>query len=219
MTPEAETAACSLEGLCFRARSGVVIVGPLFSDGGMRAQAEDRQLTGDQHLAHNLLVFAAFEIRAGVYGVLARPASRGEQGIQTIRVGPLICMGDDLATRFVLARIGDSPLDNGRFEWNFEFTNETLDLLGTLYERHGSGSCNQAALRGICGAAICMSIRTHIATSIHQFEKVSIFTGTLTATVRKNCLWQARRPNRTLRLPSLILASGPWSMPSRNTAT
>ena len=83
---EAETATGPLECLRFRARPGVVIVRPFFSGGGMRAQAEDRQLTGDQHLGHNLLIFAAFEIRARMDAVSAGPAGWSEQRVQTIGV-------------------------------------------------------------------------------------------------------------------------------------
>jgi hypothetical protein len=44
ISAEAKTSAGPFEALSFRTRACVIIVGPLFSRGGMRAQAEDRQL-------------------------------------------------------------------------------------------------------------------------------------------------------------------------------
>jgi hypothetical protein len=60
----------------------------------MRAHAEDCELTGDQHFRDNLLVFASFEIGAGMNGVLARPACRGKQRVQAIGVGSLVGVRD-----------------------------------------------------------------------------------------------------------------------------
>ena len=68
----------------------------------MRTQAKDGQFARDQHLRCNLLVFTSFEIRAGMNGVLARPACRSEQRIQAIGVGPLVGIRNYLAARRLL---------------------------------------------------------------------------------------------------------------------
>jgi len=68
-----QATARSLERLCFRACAGVVIVGPFFSGGRMRTQAEGHQLTSDQHLGDDLLVSAALEMGAGMDRVFAGP--------------------------------------------------------------------------------------------------------------------------------------------------
>src|SRR5260370_14434769 len=64
----------------------------------MRTQTEDRQLTRDQYLRNNLLVFASFEICAGMNGVFACPSCWGEQRVQPVGVGPLIGIWDVLST-------------------------------------------------------------------------------------------------------------------------
>ena len=66
ITTKSKTRAGPLKGLSLCRRSSIIIVGPFFSGGRMRAHAEDREFTGDQHFRDNLLVFASFEIRAGM---------------------------------------------------------------------------------------------------------------------------------------------------------
>jgi hypothetical protein len=127
---QTEATARSLERLGFRACTGVVIVGPFFSGGRMRTQAEDHQLTSEHHLGNDLLVSAALEIGAGMDRVFAGPASRGKQRVQAIRVGPLISVGDHLTAQFaVLGGIRDSPIDPPGIKGNLQGRTEVLDLL------------------------------------------------------------------------------------------
>src|SRR4029077_19131773 len=87
---ESKTGTTPFESLCFRSRARIIIIGPFFSCGRMRPQAEDGQLACDQHLRSNLLVFASFKVCAGVNVVSAGPAGWGEQGVQAIGISPLI---------------------------------------------------------------------------------------------------------------------------------
>ena len=52
----------------------------------MRAQAEDGQLTRNQHFCDDSLMFTALKIRAGMNAVFAGPARRSDQSVQTICV-------------------------------------------------------------------------------------------------------------------------------------
>jgi hypothetical protein len=56
----------------------------------MRAHAEDRELTRDQHFRDNYLAAASLEIGAGMNRVLARPACWHKLCVQPIGVGPLV---------------------------------------------------------------------------------------------------------------------------------
>ena len=94
-----------------------------------RTQAEDHQLTGNQHLGNDFLVSAALEIGAGMDRVFAGPASRGKQRVQAIRVGPLIGVGDHLAAQFaVLGSIRYSSLDYSGIKGSLQGGTELLDL-------------------------------------------------------------------------------------------
>ena len=119
-----------LERLGFCACAGIVVIRPLFSSCGVGTEAEDRQFAGDQHLGDNLLVFAAFKVRAGVNDVLARPPCRAKQVVQAVCVGPLVGIRDHLAAQFaVLAGIRYSPIDYHRIKGNLQGATKVLDLL------------------------------------------------------------------------------------------
>jgi len=62
----------------------------------MRNQAEDGQFTYDEDLRDDFLIFAPLKVRTGVNRVFPRPASRRKQRIQTIDIGTLIDVRDDL---------------------------------------------------------------------------------------------------------------------------
>jgi hypothetical protein len=54
------------------------------------------QIAGDKNLGSSLLVLGALKIGAGMDRVLSRPASRTEEGVETVCVSPLISVRNDL---------------------------------------------------------------------------------------------------------------------------
>ena len=62
----------------------------------MGTNTKDGQIAGDKHFGSGLLVLGALKICAGMNCVLARPASRTEEGVETVCVSPLISVRNDL---------------------------------------------------------------------------------------------------------------------------
>ena len=88
----------------------------------MRPQADHDDRAGDQHLAREK-AFALLHPGDVVHGldlVLARPALRREQRIQSIGVGARIGVGYDLAPFLVVRGVGNAPLDLVRWKWDLK---------------------------------------------------------------------------------------------------
>ncbi len=96
----------------------------------MRAQAEDGQLTGDQHFCSDLLVFASFETRTGMNRVLACPACRREQRIQSVGVGPLVGVRNHLppCRLPILRGVHHAPLNLRGIKGYFQGRHHFFDL-------------------------------------------------------------------------------------------
>jgi len=79
----------------------------------VRPQTKDRDGATDQHLAREdaLTLLHPGEVAHGLDLVLARPALRREERIQTIGVSARVGVGYDLAPILIVAGVGDAPLD------------------------------------------------------------------------------------------------------------
>src|SRR5215469_6957976 len=101
--------------------TGIVIVGPLLACRRMRAQTEDRQFTGHEHLCNRLLVSTPLEVGAGMDDILPGPTGRSEQRIEALRIGSRISIWNNLSPRFSgLGGIRHPPLDQRRIKGYLE---------------------------------------------------------------------------------------------------
>src|SRR5216684_132667 len=100
VTAEAETHACSLEGLSVRVRQGVLVVRPLLTGPAMFSQTEDHDLTHDHNLCTDraLLVSAlALKVRNNLYPISACPAAGRDQLVEAVRIGARVHVRKNLA--------------------------------------------------------------------------------------------------------------------------
>src|SRR5581483_8861647 len=111
---EPETGARPLKRLRLGARACVVVISPFFAGSRMQSQAEDGQFARDQHFGNNFLIFASLEIGAGVNGVSPCPSRRRKDRVQSVGVGTLVCIWNDLSASLLLIGIGDSPFNHAR---------------------------------------------------------------------------------------------------------
>jgi hypothetical protein len=103
----------------------------------MGTNTKDRQITRDEDFCCGLLVLRALKICTGMNCVLARPASRTEEGVETVRVSPLISVRNDLPseTPVPLAGVGNPPLNDPWIERHFQESHEFFDLLCCVMSR------------------------------------------------------------------------------------
>jgi hypothetical protein len=103
----------------------------------VRAKPEDRQVASDKDFRGGLLVLGALKIRAAMNRVLARPARRTEEGVETVCVSPLISVRNDLASGMPapFGGVGDPPFNDPWIERHFQESHEFFDLLCCVMSR------------------------------------------------------------------------------------
>src|SRR5262249_53946458 len=114
ISPKTEAGTRPLESLGLSDRARVVVIGPPFSGCGMRTQAENCQLASDYYLRDDFIVFAALKIGGGVNRVLPRPPRRRKDHVQSVRVGALVCIRNDLSASLLLIAVSDAPFNDAR---------------------------------------------------------------------------------------------------------
>jgi hypothetical protein len=96
----------------------------------VRTKPEDAEFTGNQHFRDDLLVFAAFKIRARMDRVPARPARGGKKCVQAIGIGALVSIRNYLPATLIAIAIGDPPFYDACIKWDFEFGGVSVNVVG-----------------------------------------------------------------------------------------
>src|SRR6185437_9613991 len=170
---QAKTAAGPLERLRFRCGAGIGPMHKVLARCGMRTKSKDGQIAGDKHFRCGLLIVALLEVGAGVNCVFPCPAGRREKSIESVGVGALVGIRNDLSSQApaALAGIGDAPLDHRRVKGNFQLFHKSMNLLWRelreLAERCNTWGRRLGPAFSRDGAVDVTVWSTHKATSCH----------------------------------------------------